>query len=150
MTTAILITKPTRKSVAGTYSTSYSSSIFTNGKLKPGIYTIQNIYTETYLDIEIYSRRVVCRPAQNIGEGRGLVQASGLDIRYRGFYWGTEKVAWDLASANKGNGAPVVTYHESSTPWQMWRLAPAKVEGGFAPARSSFGTPEPGSLPSYK
>ena len=50
-----------------------SSSIFENGKLKPGIYKIQNIKSEAYLDIEVATREVCCRPAQNLGEGRGFV-----------------------------------------------------------------------------
>ena len=54
-------------------STSGSSSIFKDGKLKPGIYKIQNILSETYLDIEVHSREVCCRPAKDLGEGRGIV-----------------------------------------------------------------------------
>jgi len=53
-------------------STSDSASIFKDGKLKSGIYKIQNIYAETFLDIEVHSREVCCRPANNLGEGRGL------------------------------------------------------------------------------
>ena len=49
------------------------SSIFKDGKMKPGIYKIQNINTETYLDIEVHKREVCCRPAKDLGEGRGLV-----------------------------------------------------------------------------
>ncbi|KAF9649748.1 hypothetical protein BDM02DRAFT_1745439 [Thelephora ganbajun] len=56
------------------HSTSNPSSIFEDGKLKPGIYKIQNIQTETYLDIEVHTRRVCCRPVKDIGEGRGLVR----------------------------------------------------------------------------
>ena len=55
------------------HSTNNSSSIFENGKLKPGIYKIQNIKSEAYLDIEVATREVCCRPAQNLGEGRGFV-----------------------------------------------------------------------------
>ena len=51
-----------------------SSSIFEGGILKPGIYKIQNIYTETFLDIEVHSRGVCCRPAKDLGEGRGIVR----------------------------------------------------------------------------
>ena len=51
-----------------------SLSIFKDGKLKPGTYKIQNICTETFLDIEIHSRGVCCRPARDLGEGRGLVR----------------------------------------------------------------------------
>jgi hypothetical protein len=49
-------------------------TIFEDGKLKSGIYKIQNIHTETYLDIELHSRNVCCRPTENLGEGRGLVR----------------------------------------------------------------------------
>jgi len=55
------------------HSTNDSSSILENGKLKSGIYKIQNIKSETYLDIEVYTREVCCRPAKSLGEGRGFV-----------------------------------------------------------------------------
>ena len=48
-------------------------SIFEDGQLRPGIYKIQNIYTETFLDIEVHSRDVCCRPPESLGEGRGIV-----------------------------------------------------------------------------
>ena len=54
--------------------TGATSSIFEDGKLKPGIYKIQNIETENYLDIEVHTRKVCCRPARDLGEGRGLVR----------------------------------------------------------------------------
>jgi hypothetical protein len=54
-------------------STSNSSSIFEDGKLKPGIYKIQNLYAQTYLDIHEHSREVCCRPAKNLERGKGLV-----------------------------------------------------------------------------
>lgn len=49
-------------------------SIFEGGRLNPGVYKIQNIYTETFLDIEVHSREVCCRPAHDLGEGRGIVR----------------------------------------------------------------------------
>ena len=55
-------------------STNESSSIFQDGKLKSGIYKIRNIVTETYADIEVCSRNLCCRPAQNLEEGNGLVR----------------------------------------------------------------------------
>ena len=55
-------------------STSGSSSVFKDEKLNPGIYKIQNIHTDTYLDIEVSTREVCCRPAKDLGEGRGLVR----------------------------------------------------------------------------
>ena len=51
-----------------------SLSIFKDGKLKPGIYKIQNIVSETYVDVEVHTREIHCRPASNLGEGRGLVR----------------------------------------------------------------------------
>ena len=51
-----------------------SSSIFEDGKLKPGIYKIQNLYSRTYLDIHEHSRQMCCRPAQDLEEGNGLVR----------------------------------------------------------------------------
>ena len=56
--------------------TGATSSIFEDGKLKPGIYKIQNIETENYLDVEVHTRQVCCRPARDLGEGRGLVRKS--------------------------------------------------------------------------
>ena len=56
-------------------STDGSLSILQDGKLKPGIYKIWNILTEVYVDIEVHSRSVCCRPAQNLEEGNGLVRS---------------------------------------------------------------------------
>ena len=55
------------------HSTSDLPSIYENGKLKPGVYKIQNIQSETYLDIEVHTREMCCRPAKDLGEGRGSV-----------------------------------------------------------------------------
>jgi len=55
-------------------STSDSSSIFRDGKLRPGTYKIQNLHSETYLDIHQHTRGVCCRPAKDLGEGRGIVR----------------------------------------------------------------------------
>ena len=50
-------------------------TIFRDGRLKPGIYKIKSILTETYVDIEIHSRTLCGRPAENLGAGSGLVRA---------------------------------------------------------------------------
>ena len=55
-------------------STGNSSSIFEGGRLKPGIYKIQNLYSQGYVDIYEHSREMCCRSAQDLGEGRGLVR----------------------------------------------------------------------------
>ena len=56
-------------------STDNSSSIFQDGKLKSGIYKIQNLHNGAYLDIhEQSAREMHLRPAQDLGEGRGLVR----------------------------------------------------------------------------
>ena len=48
--------------------------IFEDGRLKPGSYKIQNLYTQTYMDIHEHSRELCCRSATALGEGRGLVR----------------------------------------------------------------------------
>jgi len=47
--------------------------IFEDGKPKQGIYKIQNLYAETYLDIHQHSKEVCYRPARDLEDGRGLV-----------------------------------------------------------------------------
>ena len=47
-------------------------SIFKDGKPKPGIYKIQNIASQTYVDIREHTRELCCRPATFL-EGKGLV-----------------------------------------------------------------------------
>lgn len=53
-------------------STGDSLSIF-RYELKPGIYKIQNLFSQTYMDIHEHTKEVCCRPAANLGEGKGLV-----------------------------------------------------------------------------
>ena len=43
-------------------------------EVQPGVYKIQNIYTESYLDIHLHSMELCCRPANDLGVGRGLVR----------------------------------------------------------------------------
>jgi len=57
-------------------SISDAPSIFKDGKLKPGIYKIQNLESETYLDIHQNSKQVCCRPAGDLEDGGGLVRLS--------------------------------------------------------------------------
>ena len=49
-----------------------SVSVFKDGKLKPGIYKIQNIVGHTYADIRENTRELCCRPTVAL-EGKGLV-----------------------------------------------------------------------------
>ena len=51
-----------------------TSPILQDGKLKWGIYKMQNVYSGTYLDIEERSRKLCARPAQNLEEGNGIVR----------------------------------------------------------------------------
>ena len=53
-------------------STNDPASIFKDGKLKPGVYKIQNIVGQTYVDIREHSRELCGRPA-TVLEGKGLV-----------------------------------------------------------------------------
>jgi len=45
-----------------------------NGRLKPGIYKIQNLDSDTYLDVHRHTKELCCRPARNIEDGEGLVR----------------------------------------------------------------------------
>jgi len=53
-------------------STDDPTSIFKDDKLKPGVYKIQNIVGQTYVDIREHVRELCCRPAAVL-EGNGLV-----------------------------------------------------------------------------
>ena len=61
-------------------------SIFEDGRLRPGIYKIQNLYSQTFLDIHEHSRELCCRPATALADGRGHV---------RPFYWSVVRVPSD-------------------------------------------------------
>ena len=55
-------------------SPSLGSTIFEDGKLKPGLYKIQNLQSKTYLDIHEHSMEVCCRPASALEENDGIVR----------------------------------------------------------------------------
>ena len=55
-------------------STSSFSSNFKDRNLKPGIYKIQNLYAQTYLNVHEHSKEVCCRPTKNLELGKGLVR----------------------------------------------------------------------------
>ena len=52
------------------------ASILENGRVKPGIYQIQNLGSETYLDIHRQTKELCCRPTQDLAKGEGLVRLS--------------------------------------------------------------------------
>jgi len=52
--------------------TNESGSVFKDGKLQPGIYKIQSIVSQTYVDIQENTRELCGRPATLL-EGKGLV-----------------------------------------------------------------------------
>jgi len=76
--------------------TSGSLSIFKDGKLKPGIYKIQNLYAQTYMEIHEHSREACCRPVGALEEGEGLV---------RPFQWSMAHIADDQKWEIKPLGA---------------------------------------------
>ena len=57
-------------------STDGSTSFFKYGKLKPGIYKIQNLESGTFLDVHHHSKQVCGRPAEDLVDGEGLVRLS--------------------------------------------------------------------------
>ena len=74
-----------------------SPPIFEDGRLRPGIYKIQNIFTETYVDIEVHSRTVCCRPANCLEEGRGLVRPHLSDVVHI-----SDVSKWEIKSLGAG------------------------------------------------
>ena len=50
--------------------------IFQDGRLRPGVYKIQNLKSETYLDVIQHSKELCCRPARDLEDGKGLVRLS--------------------------------------------------------------------------
>jgi len=84
--------------------------IFNDGRLRPGIYKIQNIYTETFLDIKVHSRELCCRPAGRLGEGRGIVRPISFiwDSRIRRLEVGCQ-TAWGRIHDTEGKPNPFKT-----------------------------------------
>ena len=57
-----------------TYNSSKTDpSIFQGGKLKPGVYKIQNIVSKSYVDIKDHVRELCGRPSTALENGRGQV-----------------------------------------------------------------------------
>jgi len=81
-----------------------SCSIFKDGKLKPGIYKIQNIYAQNFLDVNIQSRQVCCRPAKDLGEGRGFVSRYLLSIAHI-----SDDQKWEIKSLGDGYAVKMVS-----------------------------------------
>jgi hypothetical protein len=52
------------------------SSILKNGKLKPGIYQIQNLAGQTYVEIQESERQLCGRPATVLSTGDGVVRSA--------------------------------------------------------------------------
>ena len=79
-------------------STGNTTPILQNGRLRPGIYKIQNIHTETFLDIHQHSKEVCCRPARDLEDGGGLVRPSPPStVRMPDYY------KWEVNSLGAGH-----------------------------------------------
>ena len=75
-----------------------------DGKLKGGVYRIQNIYTESFLDTEIHSKSVCCRPAKDLVEERGLVRWDILPAVHA-----SDRQKWEIKSLGAGYTVQVVS-----------------------------------------
>ena len=73
------------------------SFLFKDGKPKPGVFKIQNVCTETFVDIEVHSRSVCCRPAKDLGEGRGVVRQYPLSLVHV-----TDDYKWEIKQLGAG------------------------------------------------
>jgi len=52
----------------------FSSLILENGKLKPGVYKIQNLAGQTYVEMQESTKELCGRPATALSTGEGLVR----------------------------------------------------------------------------
>jgi len=59
-----------------------STSILQDGRIKPGIYKIKNIVSQTYVDIKDHVRELCCRPTSALGDSRGLWEILPLGLGY--------------------------------------------------------------------
>lgn len=99
-------------------------SIFKDGKLKAGVYKIQNLYTEGYVDIHEYSRELCCRPAQDLREGRGIV---GPDL-YQWFASNDWK--WEIKPLGAGYTIQRVSHSPQSLPFRALNNAKRRSNWG--------------------
>ena len=117
-------------------STSNSPSILEGGKLKPGIYKIQNINTETYLDIEVDTREVRCRPAKDLKEGRGLVSWSSSFVAHI-----SDNLQWEIKKLGAGYTVQrvsfLISFEASVTRCEKFRVQvdPGKPEQFCTPLK---------------
>jgi len=113
--------------------------IFEGGILQPGVYKIQNIYTETYLDIHLHSMELCCRPANNLGAGRGLWEIR----RFGGGY-----AVWRVDPGNPGRFCSLTQGLNDGTPVPVtpypvaWRIERAEdaIYDGFEYVRFHLGS----------
>ena len=90
-------------------STMTASSIFEGDQLKPGVYKIKNAHAETFLDIEMPSREVCCRPAGSLGEGRGIVRRFSSPVVHL-----SEDSKWEVKRFGAGYTVQMVSLPASS------------------------------------
>ena len=83
--------------------TLHSHSILENGKLKPGIYKIQNIQSGSYLDVEVYTRAVCGRPIRDLEEGRGFV------CQYPSWSFVSDDQKWEIKRFGAGYTVQLVS-----------------------------------------
>jgi len=122
-------------------STCGSSSIFQGDELKPGVYKIQNLSTENYLDVHLRSMQLCCRPAKDLEGKRGLWKIRRLGDGYA--VWRVDPGnPYQFCSPMKGlaDGDPVCV-----TPYPVgWRIQRAddSIYRGFGFVRFHFGSSE--------
>jgi len=81
-------------------------TIFEDGKLKPGLYKIQNLVSKTYLDIHEHSMKVCCRPASTQEKGDGIVRTPcfpNFSLANRVFTVGSPAAWWRLFNSYGGS-----------------------------------------------
>lgn len=114
-------------------------TIFEGERLKSGVYKIQNLYTEGFLDVHLHSMELCCRPAKDLADGRGLWEIRRFGNGYAVWRVDPGKPC-QFCSARSGleSGAPIVV-----TPYPVaWRIERAKddIYHGFEYVRFHWGS----------
>jgi len=117
-------------------STTSSLSNFHHGNLKPWVYKIQNLCSETYLDIHEHSRELCCRPFKDLEPRKGL-----WEIKPFGSGYVVQRVdpgrpeQYCTMMDGFGDGAPLCV-----APYPVaWRIEPS-YDQGFEYVRIFWGT----------
>jgi len=117
------------------------TSIFQGDELNSGVYKIQNLYTENYLDLHLHSKKLCCRPAKDLEGKRGLWKIRRFGDGYA--VWRVDPGnPYQFCSPMKGlNDQDPVCVTAYPVGWRIQR-ADDNIHRGFEYVRFHFGSSE--------